>query len=65
MCPTIDNRASCEIHAVIRFLHTKNMSAAELHRELCVVYGQNVMSEGTLRQSGGMFMMKSEVVGHL
>jgi hypothetical protein len=27
------------------------MNAAEIHRELCAaVYGQNVMSEGTLRQ---------------
>jgi hypothetical protein len=26
------------------------MSAAEIHCELCAVYGQNVMSEGTVRQ---------------
>jgi hypothetical protein len=47
------------------------MSAAEIHRELCVVYHQNVMSEGTVRQwcifvqrwaSEQMFTMKSEVV---
>jgi hypothetical protein len=50
MCPAIDNPASCEIRAVIRFLHAKNMSAADMHRELCTVYGQNVMSEGTVRQ---------------
>jgi hypothetical protein len=49
------------------------MSAVEIHRELCaVVYGQNVMNEGTVRQSCRMFKdeqkiftMKSEVVGHL
>jgi hypothetical protein len=29
LCPVIDNPASCEIRAVIRVLHTKNMSAAE------------------------------------
>jgi hypothetical protein len=46
MCPEIDNPASCEIHS----LHNKNMSAAEIHHELCAVYGQNVMSEGTIRQ---------------
>jgi hypothetical protein len=51
MCPAIDNPASCEIRVVIRFLHTKNVSAAEIHRELCAaVYGQNVMSEGTVRK---------------
>jgi hypothetical protein len=33
MCPAIDNPASCEIHDVIRFLHAKNMSAAEIHQK--------------------------------
>jgi transposase len=50
MCPATDNPAPCEIRAVIRFLHAKNMTAAEINRELCAVYGQNVMSEGTVRQ---------------
>jgi hypothetical protein len=67
----IDNPTSWDIHAVICFLHTKNMSAAEIHHELyMVVYGQNVMSEETERQCCRMlkdgrtvFMMKSEVVG--
>jgi hypothetical protein len=46
MCPEIGSPASCEIGPVIHFLHPKNMSGAELHRELCVaVYGQNVMSD--------------------
>jgi hypothetical protein len=31
MCPAIDNPASCEIRAVIRFLHAKNMNATGLH----------------------------------
>jgi hypothetical protein len=46
----VDNPASCEIHAVICFLHAKNMSAVEIHLELYMVYSQNVMSEGTVRQ---------------
>jgi hypothetical protein len=50
MCLVIDNLAICEICAVIRFLHAKNMSAAEIHSELCAVYGQNIMSEGGVRQ---------------
>jgi transposase len=54
MCSAIDNPASCETCTVI-FLHTKNMSAAEICRELRAVYGQNVMSEGTVRQWCGMF----------
>jgi hypothetical protein len=51
MCPVIDNPTSCEIRAVIRFIHTIRMIAAEIHGELrAAVYGQNVMSEGTVRQ---------------
>jgi hypothetical protein len=37
--------------AVICFLRANNMCPAESHRELCAaVCGQNVMSEGTVRQ---------------
>jgi hypothetical protein len=43
LCPAIDNPASCEIRA------------AEIHRELCAVCGQNEMSEGTVRQWHRMF----------
>jgi hypothetical protein len=51
MCPAIDNPASCEIRVVICFLHSKNISAEEIHRKLCaVVYGQNVTSEETVGQ---------------
>jgi hypothetical protein len=51
VCPAIDNPASCEIRVVIRFLHAKNTSAAEVCCELCeAVYGQNVMSEAAVRQ---------------
>jgi hypothetical protein len=66
MCPTIDKPASCEIRAVIHFLHTRKTSSAEIHRELCAAKGENVMSEWkSIRQWCGMFTMKSEVVGHL
>jgi hypothetical protein len=48
------------------------MSDAEIHLELRAAYGQNVISEGTVRQwcrmfKGGrkMFTMKSKVGGHL
>jgi hypothetical protein len=40
----IDNPASWEIRALVHFLHDKNMSTAEIHRELCAaVSSQNVM----------------------
>jgi hypothetical protein len=51
----VDNPASCEIHAVFHFLHTQNMSAVEIHYELCEVYHQNVTNEGTVRQWCRMF----------
>jgi hypothetical protein len=48
-CPAIDNPASCDIRAVVLFLDARNTSALEIHRELYAIYGQNVMSEGTVR----------------
>jgi hypothetical protein len=50
MCPVIDNPASCKILAVIHFVHTRKISAAEIQNELCMVYGKNVMSEGPVRR---------------
>jgi hypothetical protein len=55
MCPVIDNPTSCEICTVIHLLHAKNLNAAEIHHELCAVYSQNVMSDGTVRQWCRMF----------
>jgi hypothetical protein len=40
---------------VVRFLATKNFKAAEINRQLCEVYGENVMSAGGVRQLCGMF----------
>jgi hypothetical protein len=51
MCPAIDNPDSCEIRNVISFLHAKKKSAAEIHRELSPVFGQNLISEGTVEES--------------
>jgi hypothetical protein len=44
MCPAIDNPTSFKIRNVICSLHTKKMSALEIHHELCMAYSQN-MSE--------------------
>jgi hypothetical protein len=49
-CPAIDNSARCEIRALIHCLIAKNVSVAEIRHELCAVYSQSVMSEGTVRQ---------------
>jgi hypothetical protein len=48
MFPTIDNFISCEIRAVIHFLHATNISAVEIHSEVCVIYGLNVMSRNCM-----------------
>ena len=42
--------ASCEVRAVIRFLHAEGQSAAEIHRRLCRVYDDNVMSDSCVRE---------------
>jgi hypothetical protein len=42
--------ASCEVHAVIRFLHAEGQNAAEIHRRLCRVRGDNVMSDSCERE---------------
>jgi len=42
--------ASCEVRAVIRFLHAEGQSAAEIHRRLCRVYGNNVTSDSCVRE---------------
>jgi hypothetical protein len=55
ICSVIDNPASFEILAVIRFLHAESMSAAEIHHELCALYGQYIMSKGIVGQGCRMF----------
>jgi hypothetical protein len=42
--------ASCEVRAVIRFLHAEEQIGAEIHRRLCRVYGDNVKSDSCLRE---------------
>jgi hypothetical protein len=53
--PAIDNHASWKIRVVICFLHAKNRSSSEIHRQQCAVYGQSVMSEGALKHCCRMF----------
>jgi transposase len=55
MCAAVSNPASCEVCAVIGYLHAKQMSAADIHCELCVVYGPNIMSGRSVRQWCRMF----------
>jgi hypothetical protein len=41
---------SCKVSAVICFLYTEGQSTAEIHRRLCRVYGDNVMSDSCVRE---------------
>jgi hypothetical protein len=40
------------------------MSVAEIHRELCAIYGPNVMSGGTVSQWCKMFKVEPSVASH-
>ncbi|GFX99360.1 uncharacterized protein TNCV_1550241 [Trichonephila clavipes] len=50
MFKTIDQPADCEIRSLIRFLTAKNVSAAEIHRQISDVYGPNAMSRSEVRK---------------
>jgi hypothetical protein len=39
--------ASCKVRTVIRFLHIEGQSAAEIHRRLCRVYSDSIMSDSS------------------
>jgi hypothetical protein len=38
----------CSLH--IRFLNARNMKAADIHRQLCEVYGEHAMSDSMVRR---------------
>ena len=50
MFKTIDQPADCEIRSVIRFLTARNVTAAEIHRQISEVYGRNAMSDSKVRK---------------
>jgi len=50
MAATINSPAKCELRSVIRFLQAEGNSAAEIHRRMCQVYGEGLMSDGVVRE---------------
>jgi hypothetical protein len=50
MFKMIERPADCEIRSVIRFLNARNAKLADIHRQICEVYGKNAMSDGTVRK---------------
>ncbi|GBM04738.1 hypothetical protein AVEN_20185-1 [Araneus ventricosus] len=46
MFKIIETPAPCEVRSVVRFLSARNLSAADIHRQICEVYGATAMCEG-------------------
>jgi len=50
MFKKIENPAACEMRSVIRFLDAKDMKLAEIHHQLCDVYGEHAMSSSVVQR---------------
>jgi len=48
MAATIDAPAKCELRSVIHFLQAEGRSAAEIHRRMSKVHGENFMNDGSV-----------------
>ena len=46
----IKRTADCEIRSLVRFLNARNMKPANIHRQICEVYGENGTSHGMVRK---------------
>ncbi|GBL98107.1 hypothetical protein AVEN_84603-1 [Araneus ventricosus] len=55
MFKTIDRSASGEIRAIIQFLNARDVRPCENYRQISETYGDNAMSEGTVRKWVRMF----------
>jgi len=55
MFKKIENPVACEMRSVIRLLSVKNMTAGEIHRQLCDVYGEHAMSSSMVRRWARLF----------
>ncbi|KAJ4431736.1 hypothetical protein ANN_20338 [Periplaneta americana] len=45
----IPSPAACEVRSVIKFFNAQNIAPIEIHRQLCQVYGPNIMSKQMVR----------------
>jgi hypothetical protein len=50
MFKMIDRPVDCEIRSLIRFLNARNVKPADIHCQICEVYGENAMSDGVVRK---------------
>jgi hypothetical protein len=56
--------AACEMRSVISFLNARNMKLADIHRQLCEVYGEHGMSDFMVRRWVRHFNERRENVHH-
>jgi len=54
MFKKIENPAACEMRSVIRVLNAKNVTAPEIHRQLCDVYGEHAVISSMVRRRVGL-----------
>jgi hypothetical protein len=50
MFTKIEKPTACEMLSVIRFLNAGNMKPADIHRQVCEVYGEHAMSDSMVRR---------------
>ena len=50
MFKTIERPADSEVRSVIRFLNARNVTPANIHHQLCEVYGETIMTDGMVRK---------------
>jgi hypothetical protein len=50
MFKTIERPADFEIRSIIRFLNGRNVKPADIHHQICEVYGENATSDGMVRK---------------
>ncbi|KAJ4436264.1 hypothetical protein ANN_18895 [Periplaneta americana] len=46
----IPSLAACEVRSVIKFFNAQSIAPIEIHRQLCQVYGPNIMSKQMVRR---------------
>ena len=46
----IPSPAACEVRSVIKFLNAKSIEPIEIYRQLCQVYGPNIMNKQMVRR---------------
>jgi hypothetical protein len=50
MFKTIDCPTECKIQSVIPFLNARKVKLADIHHQICKVYGENAMSDRMVRK---------------